>query len=363
MAIEALQRGYRDNVRPYLVESDQDFLYEIKRFSPLPKQISGVGLNIPFAWDRSHDQKQQTFEFADKLGIDKFRMLPESEFKKIEPKLGIFNEELLDRQEQFITEAKNYNIIYPFADGYWMFHSNKWNPMYSPKPLNSCYLADTSSVTKISESQSRFFTDETYINAYQKRMALIIKRFGNYPNVTFELINEGNSQNLDANEAIEENTRWYSKMTAFARSCGVNTVLMGTADPNSIDYSRLGNLDGVVATGHPYIYSPKTYPIGSSCVLEDYTEGKVTVPGFVEEIGAPHHFFKYIVNPVADVGLKNLMIATIKDSIVDGTCHNAGLYLWHGDVGHTKDNLLITNAKYSKSLRFIMEFNNLVKLL
>lgn len=335
-----LQEYFRRNIK------DLSFLDEAKEAAPLPAHLTGIHFNVPYLWERTQRQKDLFINFARKLTnpmeeegvIHTVRVLPENCEHFIENKLGDVNEDQLDRLEALSDVLpRDFQMILPIIDGYWVFHSATPNPMYASADLTSAYLDDVSSRESTLISQMKFFTDKQKLDAFTNRIDAFVKRFAAKGNVILEIGNE-----VCMPSSIPDhkywNSKWYGYMYNHIKSGYNGPILTGVSDPNQIDYSVFDDTESLVTTDHVYYPKLRSYP--------------KDIPVIVEEIGVPKELYGQKF-PAADWFLNRMMTGTIERSIKDSVARISSVSVWHADWWH-HDNLNFDANDYPESAMNIL---------
>jgi hypothetical protein len=284
--------------------------------------LVGVGLNAPYIWTRSEEDREEFFSFLNKIDSQMFRINPENDKHILQPTLDELNTNTCDLLKDFLkTVPSDTKVIIPVIDGYELFAFDKWNPIYGRKNSFSPYLTDTSSPQALFKSRINFFKDQKLKDAYKMRAKFFIELAKEFPNVILEIGNEVESP-LKGRNGINLNTAWYEEMFEFYRDEGYDgPLLTGLRDPNLIDNDKFFKKPGFVNTLHHYLGAIENLP---------------KTPIFLEEIGFPNKLFGIKV-PDVDKILTNFIINTLKASVRDGIYRIYGVMVWQADKKH-KDN-------------------------
>ncbi len=332
-----LKKEFNYFIEPLIEDSPDDFLKDIQEASYLPEELIGTGFNTPFLWARSKSTRDNYLESAKNNGQNIHRLNLDFNLKVFQKSLGVYNTEVLDDVETLVDESPPENtFIIPILDGY-KLRENIPNAFYANGPINSPYLEDTSSIEATLESQLKFMTGDTYRKYYDERVAVVVDRFKNKPNVLLEIGNEIAVPYVGV-LAREINTKWYEKSIKTFRDNGYKkTLLTGTSDPDLIDYNHI-DTEMIVGTDHPYYAKDVVYP--------------QKVPIILEEIGFPHRLFNKVNIPDYDRFLTNLIWHMLKKSIVHGVGYTGCVVAWQADPDH-KDNFDFNETSNPLTLAFL----------
>lgn len=295
---------------------------------PLPQNLVGLSINAPYAYLATESEIHHMVKNMKILGASNVRIFLDDGF---EPQLGNYDKVRLGRVRNFsrtIYEKSEgtIGIIPSMIDGYTLFHSDRFNPVYGSKPISSPYIIDKQK-KNLKNSQVQFFTDHELKRVFTERLKFLISGLVDLPNINaWELGNELEvyAQKETARAIL---TDWYDEMVGDVRALDpIRSICTGLAKPWQIDESPLIG-KGVVNTAHLYIKP-------SDRLLDEFHHflPKSRLPLILGETGMPRKFgpFRSNTNSLMFSFIKRILeLSSVGDRFYVGQ-----IGLWQMDPRH-----------------------------